>query len=316
MRSNGLLFILVASLLTLSPLRAWSQAAAPEAKRAAAALQNAAIPARGTLYRVRHQGNTSYLFGTIHVGKPSFYPLEARATQAFADAGKLAVEFDIRNTTAVMASLNKYGMYGPDDSIEKHLSADSLAQLRQAMDKLGLPLAQMARMKPWMLANLLLILDMEKSGLSATQGTDLFLLSQASAQAKPVEELETADYQLSLFDAMSPQEQELYLRDVLKELASGEARKKLNRLMAAWNKADGAAFDAILREEAADKSLSSQFMVKTLLGRRNVEMAAKVVDLLQREKTSFVAVGLLHLVGAEGVPGLLRKRGFEVEKIY
>ncbi|MBV8633404.1 MAG: TraB/GumN family protein, partial [Burkholderiaceae bacterium] len=50
--------------------------------------QAASVPAntgaagpQGTLYRVQSQGHTAYLFGTIHVGKPEFYPLEPQAMQ-------------------------------------------------------------------------------------------------------------------------------------------------------------------------------------------------------------------------------------------
>jgi uncharacterized protein YbaP (TraB family) len=274
------------------------------------------IPARGILYRVRHQGNTSYLFGTIHVGKPGFYPLEAQVMKAFNESGKLVVEFDVRNSTEVMAAVTKYGMYGANDSIENHLSKDSLAQLQITLGKIGIPLTQMASMKPWMLANLLLLLDMEKSGFSATQGTDLFLLALADKAAKPVEQLETADYQLSLFDRMPASQQEEYLRDNLTELANGKALKKLTELATAWGKADSRAFDAILREAVAENTASSRFLLATLLDKRNLEMTAKVEGFLKRDKSSFVAVGLLHLVGEKGLPSLLQKRGYEVEKVY
>jgi uncharacterized protein YbaP (TraB family) len=317
MRSKAL--VLLTFLFSLFISQAGAESAAPSATQPAT--KSAAPSAdtdrpRGTLYRVRHQGNTSYLFGTIHVGRPNFYPLEPRVTKAFAESGRLVVEFDIRNAAQVMTAVTKYGMYGADDTIEKHLSAKTLAQLRQAMARTGLPFEPMARMKPWMLANLLLLVDMEKNGLSAAQGTDLFLLAQADAQSKPVEELETADYQLSLFDAMPAAQQEQYLRENLDELASGKSLRKSMEMMHAWSRANGSAFEDLLREALAEKTLSSEFMVRTLLNKRNAEMAAKVEALLKREKPSFVAVGLLHLVGQKGVPELLKAKGYEVEKVY
>ncbi len=314
MRSNTVSLLICLSALFTS--LAGAQPAPVGVTPVAATRPAEAIPARGSLYRVRHQGNTSYLFGTIHVGKPAFYPLEAQVMKAFNEAGKLVVEFDVRNSAEVMSAVAKYGMYGANDSIEKHLSKDSLAQLELALAKLGLPLAQLANMKPWMLANVLLLLDMEKSGFSAAQGTDLFLLGLADKAAKPVEQLETADYQLSLFDRMPASQQEEYLRDNLTELANGKALKKLTELTTAWGKADSRAFDAILREAAAENTASSRFLLATLLDKRNVEMAAKVEGFLKRDKSSFVAVGLLHLLGEKGMPTLLKKKGYEVEKVY
>jgi uncharacterized protein YbaP (TraB family) len=317
MRSKAL--VLLIFLFSVFIAQAGAESAAPPAALPAA--QSAATSTdtdrpRGTLYRVRHQGNTSYLFGTIHVGRPNFYPLEPRVTKAFAESGRLVVEFDIRDSARVMTAVVKYGMYGAGDTIEKHLSAKALAQLREAMAKLGLPFEPMARMKPWMMANLLLLIDLEKNGLSAAQGTDLFLLAQADAQSKPVEELETADYQLSLFDSIPAAQQEQYLRENLDELASGKSLRKSMEMMHAWSRANGSAFEDMLREALAEKTLSSEFMVKTLLDKRNGEMAAKVESLLKREKSSFVAVGLMHLIGEKGVPQLLLQKGYEVERIY
>jgi uncharacterized protein YbaP (TraB family) len=37
---------------------------------------------------------------------------------------------------------------------------------------------------------------------------------------------------------------------------------------------------------------------------------------MKSEGTTFVGVGLLHLVGEDGVPKLLQQRGYEVEKLY
>jgi hypothetical protein len=97
---------------------------------APAVQQSAAAPKRGILYRVRHQRNTAYLFGTIHVGQPAFFPLETEVTRALTQASKLVVEIDIRSTEPFHEALNKHGLYAEGDSIEWHLSAESLEQLR------------------------------------------------------------------------------------------------------------------------------------------------------------------------------------------
>ncbi|MNY64023.1 TraB family protein [compost metagenome] len=57
-------------------------------------------------------------------------------------------------------------------------------------------------------------------------------------------------------------------------------------------------------------------MDRTLLGKRNPEMAASIENIMKADQTAFVGVGLLHLLGAQGVPELLRQRGYQVEQIY
>ena len=51
---------------------------------------------------------------------------------------------------------------------------------------------------------------------------------------------------------------------------------------------------------------------RAIFGRRNERMTDKLVELLSRDGESFVAVGAGHLVGPEGIPTLLKSRGFSV----
>jgi uncharacterized protein YbaP (TraB family) len=271
---------------------------------------------RGILYRVRHQGNTSYLFGTIHFGKAAFFPLEAEVTRAFADASKLVIEIDMRDNASVLAAMNKHAFYTGDDTIDKHLPRESLARLQQSLRKLAIPFDQVARMKPWTMANWLLAVDLERNGYKSSDGTEFFLLGVAKAQGKAVDALESADYQLSLFDGMSQAQQEGYLAEVLAGIDDGSALKKAAFMINAWGNADGAAFDTILRETMNEKTPASKFMVRMLLDKRNPEMTSKIETLLKQDKVTFVAVGLLHLLGENGVPRLLRQRGYEVTRLY
>jgi uncharacterized protein YbaP (TraB family) len=271
---------------------------------------------RGILYRVRHQGNTSYLFGTIHFGKASFFPLEAEVTRALADASKLVVEIDMRDNAPVLAAMNKYAFYTGDDTIDKHLSRENLSSLQQSLRKFAIPFDQVARMKPWTMANLLLAVDLERNGYKSSDGTEFFLLGVAKAQGKAVDALESADYQLSLFDGMPQAQQEGYLSEVLAGIDDGSTLKKAAFMINAWGNADAAAFDTILRETLDEKKPSSEFLVRTLLDKRNPEMASKIETLLKQDKVTFVAVGLLHMLGENGVPRLLRQRGYEVTKLY
>jgi uncharacterized protein YbaP (TraB family) len=293
-----------------------ASALATATQKVAPAGQTASAPQRGTLYRVTYRGNTSYLFGTVHVGKTAFYPLEPQVTQALAAAKKLVIEVDIRNTEAMRQAIMRHGLYPEGQSINQHLSADATAQLRQALRASGTPFESIARMKPWMVANLLLVQEMARSGFPTEQGIELHFLAIADQQKKKVQELETADYQLSLFDSMSDAEQEEYLVENLTELASGEAMKKALELINAWQTADAKALDAALLEMQKGDNASDRFLQKVLLDQRNPNMAKQVETLLRTDKNSFVAVGALHLLGAKGVPSLLQQRGYQVQKLY
>lgn len=293
-------------------------ASAQAEKAATQTLASAAqkAPPRGTLYRASYRGNVSYLFGTVHVGQTAFYPLEPQVTRALSDAKKLVIEVDIRDTEAMRQAVVRHGIYPDGQTINQHISADGSAQLRQALKRADIPFENVARMKPWMVANLLLVQEMARNGFPTEQGIEKYFISIAQKQSKPIQELETADYQLSLFDSMNDAEQEEYLKENLTELANGEAMKKALALIAAWQDADAKALEDALLEMQKGKTASDRFLQQVLLDKRNPNMANKVEALLKTDKVSFVAVGALHLLGEKGVPGLLQKRGYTVQKIY
>ena len=60
----------------------------------------------------------------------------------------------------------------------------------------------------------------------------------------------------------------------------------------------------------------AEFTRRVLLGRRNPEMAARIELIMSGGKTAFIGVGLLHLLGADGLPRLLSQRGYQIERVY
>ena len=283
---------------------------------ATAPAAQAPIPLRGALYRVDYRGRSSYLFGTVHVGQAAFYPLEPQVTRALQQSDQLALEVDIRNTAAFQQAILRYGVYPDEQSIAQHLPADELAQLQHALEHAGLPFANLARMKPWMIANVLLVQTMAKHGFPAEQGLEQCFLGIAVQQKKAVVELESADYQLSLFDQLDERQQQDYLRETMQDITDGSAIDKGIALIDAWSHADSAAMQAAVDDMLNDDSVSSRFIERTLLAQRNPHMAERISAWLKSGKTTFVAVGTLHLIGKGGIPALLRQHGYQVSRLY
>ena len=305
---NKIIFLLSVAAGLLVPL------AHAENNAGHAAAQATPVPHRGTLYRIRHPRGTAWLFGTVHAGTPDFSPLGPEVTRALAGASRIALELDVRNDAAFQSALLKHGMYPGDTRIDTQLSPDTLALLQTELNRAGLPLARVARMKPWLVANLLVGLQLERAGYERQHGCEALIVAQAAA--KPLHELESAEYQMSLFDGMSNTEQEQYLREQLTELSGGGTLRKSRELIDAWANADGEAQERAFRASLAEDTLSADFMRRTLLARRNPEMATRIEGLLREGEDAFVAVGLLHLLGENGLPVLLKQRGYEVEKMY
>lgn len=310
------IYLLLAALcLALPCLRAAEMSIAPGGAGAVSVPPQAdSVPRRGALYRVRHGGETSYLFGTIHVGKDAFFPLEPEVTRALSASSTLVLELDIRQDQPFQLALDKHGRYGANDTIVQHIAPATLGRLVLALGKSGLSLQSVERYKPWLVANVLIGIELERHGYQRSQAVEYFLL--AASQGKTVRELESAEYQLGLFDTLDDAQQEQYLRENLADLEDGQALRKSRNLIDAWSSADRPRMDALWRDAISGDSVSASFMQRTLLGKRNPEMASAIERMLQQDPRTFVGVGLLHLLGDNGVPQLLRERGYQVDKIY
>ena len=287
---------------------------APGAAEIVSATQEA--PRRGALYRIRHDGKTSYLFGTIHVGKQNFFPLDPAVTQALADSSALVLELDVRAAEPFQKALAKYGNYPQGETLRDHLSPRAQKELKRALARASLQMKDVERYRPWLVANILVGQEIEKSGFNRSAGVEGYLLQAASRTKKPLRELETADYQLSLFSTLSDAQQEAYLLENIAEIDNGMALKKSAGLIEAWGNADAPRIAELTRQLTSGNSVSATFMDRTLLGKRNPEMADRIGAMMDSGGTPFVGIGLLHLVGEHGVPALLQQRGYEVEQLY
>lgn len=271
---------------------------------------------QGGLYRISGHGRVAYLFGTIHVGQRSFYPLAPEAERALAGADHLVVELDTRADAAFLRAVDLHGRYRAGEDLRRRLEPDTLARLRTALHDQGVSLASMAHLKPWLVANLLLGMRLEREGFRRSDGVEQVLLAQAHRRGIRVAALESAEAQLALFDSMNDIESARYLRETLDGLADGSVLRQAGRVIEAWRSGDAAALDALLPDATAGGTTIADFTRRKLLGRRNPDMAAHIDTLMGQGGVIFVGVGLLHLLGANGLPALMAQRGYLVERVY
>jgi hypothetical protein len=271
---------------------------------------------RGTLFRVVIQGRVSYLFGTVHVGQPSFAQLSPELSQAVRDSGQLVLELDVRSDAAFQQALTRHGMYPAGDHVRKHLGPATLERLTRALHGRGATLASMARLKPWLIANLLIGHELQRNGYERTHGTEAVLLAQRGGRDARIGELESADHQLAMFDQLTDRESEDYLTEALDELENGQALHKSKAMLDAWQRGDALALETAMHAVVQGPGVTAEFTRRVLLAKRNAEMAQRIDELLRADGTSFVGVGFMHLLGHGSVPELLAQRGYTVERVY
>jgi uncharacterized protein YbaP (TraB family) len=270
---------------------------------------------RGLLWEVKSKdgGNTLYLFGTIHVGKPSFYPLPVPVQNALMQSTKIVVEADVTDQSDG-AEIAKLVDYPKGETIEKNISPALLARLKAQLEKRKIPFANVASMRPVILGGMLPIVEYVSLGYDMASGLDLALIQQAKREKKPLLQLESAAAQVKLLTSMPASLQEAFLDNTLTTIERGQSADQVTGIVNAWQLGDPKLMMA-LADEVARGQREAERLNKILLWGRHPAMMQKIEGYLASGEVHFVAVGSLHLVGASGLVSLLKDKGYKVQQL-
>ena len=252
-----------------------------------------------------------YLVGSIHVLTSDFYPLNPALEAAFKDSDLVVEEVDMAEMLDPSAQLRvlSRGMLPGDQSLDKLISPATMALVKKVTGDLGPAGQPLMRFKPWMLAIALQGLELQKAGYNPELGLDKHFYDQAKASGKAVQGLDTADYQISVFDGMTMEQQERLLAQTLKELETELA--SVGKLAEAWKTGDAPTVERIVQSELK----AEPQMYQRLLVDRNKAWLPKIEALFSRPGRALVVVGAAHLVGPDGVVAMLKAKGYTVEQM-
>lgn len=291
----------------------------------AGAQQTCADPASSMLWEVSGPGLgagavTMHLFGSIHLGKPDFYPLHPRIEALFRAADTLVFEIDPTSAAdpQVAMRMQLRGMLPAGQTLDDVVSPEALDNLQGVLARYGIPLGNLMTMKPWLLTLMLANVQASSLGYSAQHGLESYFLGQ-KAPATAVAELETIDQQVDMLDGLDP---ELLLGYSLQDFDDGAA--EMEALIGAWRCADKPAlseqlFSELLAiEQAADAAVRAgmEDLYKRLYTDRNKVMADGIDRFIKTGSGNwFVVVGSAHLLGEGSVVQLLEGRGYTVTPV-
>jgi len=282
-----------------------------------ASASGAAAAERGALFRLTLDGHVMHLFGTMHVGVPEFYPLEARITGALEAASTLALEIDPEQSrTGMRQALAAHGLLAPGSPAYATLPPAQQARLLRLLREGGLDAPSMLAFKPVLLATMLTMSEYTRLGYRADLSSETWLARTARAHGVRVRSLESLAEQLSALDRLTEPERWRFLEETMDTIDAGTQRTEAQDVVRAWSTADRTALDRIAARCEADPSVSGRFLSRVLLQERNVVLAAGLLQLLRSEARTVGAIGVLHLVGNGSVPILLEQAGVQVERIY
>jgi uncharacterized protein YbaP (TraB family) len=275
----------------------------------AIAPQAAAAPARPPLWKVTsgdEAAGTGYLLGSIHLARKRDHPLPAAIDRAFDEADVVVFELDLDQTMANAFGLLIAGYYQDDRTLRGAVSEETWALLEENQDALPTPLSFLTKAKPWFLALMLSIGELEASGFSAEVGIDQLLFRRAKEEDKPRVALETVVDQVAFFEGLTAEEQELFLLQTLMERE--ETAAQADEIAALWERGDTEGLAEVFEE--GDEEFPA--LRQKLLIDRNRRWVPRIEELLRGHGTVLVVVGTAHLVGEDSVVDLLRDAGYKV----
>ncbi|MGF1526346.1 MAG: TraB/GumN family protein [Candidatus Competibacterales bacterium] len=273
--------------------------------------QAAAQPFYHLLAQEGEDTPVGYLLGSIHVGRPDFYPLPRAIDEAFRHSEALVVELDVNSALAeVGRALFATGIYGDGRRLFDDLSAAEGQRLRGQLERLALPEAFFATQKPWLAAMILTVSALERAGYRGEWGIDYRLLERARASDLDIVSLETPAQQVALFAELPMADQRALLVTALDELDRGTSR--VEALVAAWRAGDEASLHALVNVPLATEYPE---LYQKLVVARNAAMVEHVQRLVRDGRRPLVVVGAAHLVGTDGLVVALRARGYTLKSI-
>jgi len=276
-----------------------------------AAVVTTALPApapRPALWKVADADTTIYLFGTIHALPPGVQWMTGPIEQALASSEQLVTEIPDTPPEEMKAAVLSNAMLPAGQNLRQMLDDAQRAKFESAVTGFGFPVDAFDRFEPWYAAVALTALPLEKIGYTAGNGVEERIAAEALRLRKPRMGLETAAYQLAMFDGLPRDVQKTYLMEVLNDLPT--IRQDLAAIVAEWSAGNADKLAELLNAEQDDPR-----MVAALLTGRNKMWANWIKARLNRPGTVFMAVGAGHLAGKDSVQDLLGKAGVTVTRI-
>lgn len=259
------------------------------------------------LWKVADADTTIYLFGTVHALPDGIYWYIGKVSDSFEQSQELVTEI-LENGDEGQSAVLARTLLPQGQSLRGLMGDNERSAYEKALKSLKLPPAALDRFKPWYAAIFLATKPILDQGYDPRKSVETTLAAQAQAMNRPHSALETADYQLGLFDSLPQDVQLRYLAEVVRTMP--EAKNELAGMVEAWKKGDAEQLARLMNEDEDEPAL-----MEKLLYARNRNWAEWIKARLDKPGTVFMAVGAGHLAGQGSVQEDLRAMGIEAIRV-
>ena len=263
------------------------------------------------LWELTKGDKTITLFGSLHVGKPDFYPVPESVITRFEGSKVLAVEADITLPETQQACVK---LAATDEKLENMLSADDFAALNGYVRASNIPEVAINKRKLWMVNLALVGAELNQLGVDFSRGLDVVFLREAKAAKKRVVEVEGGAQQCGALADATPAETTAALSRFLAAVRQNRMEKRLDQMLTAYRAGDGPSLNKVVVEEFGD-SKEGMLAKQRVFDNRHPAMAERVDSYFKSPEKHFVVIGVGHMFGDNNLLDALEKRGISVKRV-
>lgn len=266
--------------------------------------------AETSLWRVSKGQQQLLIGGTVHLLSQSDYPLPDEFEQAIREIDTLVLEtnMDAFATPQNQANLLHSLQYQDGSTLKQHIKPKTYRALVRYCKLSHLDIATLQNMKPSLVVLTLTVAQLQRLQM-ADVGVDTLFHQKAKAQGKKITGLESAATQMTALDSLGTGQEDEVILSTIKELNT--TKDYIDDLKQAWRKGNLATIEKIgLSAMQAD----SPELNRQLLTERNQQWLPKITAMLSSPERELILVGVLHLVGKDGLLALLQRQGYLVER--
>jgi uncharacterized protein YbaP (TraB family) len=269
-----------------------------------------AAAAKPAMWVVRDADSQIYLFGTLHMLSDKADWRTPEFDAVYGAANTLWFEADVSGDPATARTMMvRYGV-DPARPLTEKLSPRTIRRLQPLLARERIPLSAVDSLRPWAAAMMLSVQPLLNRGYSLQRGADAVITEQAHTSTKQVRTFETIEDQMR-FLAELPQEVEVeYLEDVIDGQVKPASDSRT--LQQAWEEGN---LDLMAKWLVDDMRRNRPRLYDVMLKSRNEAWARALTVEMRGNGVELVNVGALHMIGKDGLPALLKARGFEVERV-
>lgn len=253
----------------------------------------------------------SYLYGTIHmIGKNDFFLSEA-TKNALKACNKVTFEINMEEMTdfSKIMPLMMRAFMNNDTTLKDLLMPEDYKIVEQHFQKIGLPIIFLEKIKP-MFLSAFASEDMAsmQSNPEAIVSYEFELMKMAQEDNKTIGGLETAEYQMSMFDSIPYKVQAQMLLESIK--IGNTENSEFEKMIQLYKDQDIEGMQQMMKDDENGIGKYEEL----LLVNRNRNWIP-VMKSMMVEQPTFFAVGAGHLGGSRGVVQLLIQEGYHLKPI-